>query len=72
MERGEGGPTCSVIREWIEMNKRNATVEVLLRACNRCERNDCVYSIEKRLGCRLDIVDSPVEATTREVESSSE
>lgn len=72
MEGGEGGPTSIVIREWIKINGRNATVEVLLRACNRCERKDCVYSIEKHLGCRLDVVDSPAEATARKVESSSE
>ncbi len=73
MEGGQGGPTFNVIKEWIRKNERHsATVGVLLLACKLCERKDCEYSLEKCFRCRLDVVDTPVEVTTRKVESSSE
>lgn len=69
MERGEGSPTLNVIKGWISLEGRNATVQALISAVNRSERKDCSYFLEKSLGCHLDSVDSPVEHVTTKMSS---
>ena len=70
-EGREGGPTLNVIKEWISLEGRNATVQALLGAVNRSERKDCSYFLEQRLGSQLDYVESPIENVTKKMDSLS-
>ena len=70
-EGREGGPTLNVIKGWISLKGRNATVQALLSAVNHSERKDCSYILEKSLGCQLDCVDSPIENVTKKMGSLS-
>lgn len=71
MERNGESPTLNVIKGWICINGRNATLQVLLGAVNRSERKDCSYYLEKSLGIQLDCVDSPINNITKKMESLS-
>ena len=71
MERGDGGPTLNVIKGWISLEGRNATVQALISAVSHSERKDCSYLLEKSLGCQLDCVDSPIENVTKKMSSLS-
>ena len=71
MERGDGSPTLNVIKGWISLEGRNATVQALISAVSRSKRKDCSYLLEKSLGCQLDCVDSPVENVTKKMSSLS-
>ncbi|XP_078384574.1 uncharacterized protein LOC144667044 isoform X2 [Oculina patagonica] len=71
MEGRDGGPTFHVIKGWISLQGRNATVQALLGAVNRSERKDCTYYLEKSLGCQLDCVDSPIDNLTKGMGSLS-
>ncbi|XP_078342187.1 uncharacterized protein LOC144627991 isoform X5 [Oculina patagonica] len=71
MQGRDGGPTLNVIKGWISLKGREATVQALLSAVNRSERKDCSYCLEKSLGCQLDCVDSPIENLTKGMGSLS-
>ena len=71
MERGEGGPTLNVIKGWISLEGRGATVQALISAVDRSGRKACSYILEKSLGCQLDCVDSPVENVINKMSSLS-
>ena len=70
-EGSEGGPTLNVMRGWISIQGREATVQALLSAVNRSERKDDLDFLEQSLGCQLDYVESPVENATKKMDSLS-
>ena len=71
MEGRDGGSTLNCIKGWISFKGRGATIQGLFSAVNRAERKDCLYYLEKSLGCQLDYVDSPVDVIVKKMESLS-
>ena len=70
-EGREEGPTLNVVKGWISLKGRNATVRALLSAVSRSERKDCSDVLEICLGCQLDCVDTPIVNVTEKMGSPS-